>query len=77
MKFEESHRWGLNYMFKHMTAWDSMWGLFWEYALEESDNDVVKAMALLDEICTKREAVSINSALRKAGFSHRVVSING
>lgn len=76
MTFIEHHRWMLNYMFRNMTAWGIDWLMTWEYALVESGNDVNAAMQFLDEFVTKREARSINSALRKAGFNHTVVARN-
>jgi hypothetical protein len=71
-KFKESQRRGLDYMFRHMTAWGHMWDIFWEVAQEQSNStDVHEQMLELERSSSKREMVSINSALRKSGFSQR------
>ncbi len=74
-QISEKHRVGLTYMFSHMTAWSMMWDITWEFALEECNNDVGRAFLFLSEFISKREAISINCALRSAGYTQRVTSL--
>lgn len=74
MIFLEKHRSGLNYMFRHMTAHDMSWDILWEVLLEQNDNDVTKAMEFMNGAVEPFEAISINAALRRTGFTHVIRS---
>ena len=74
MLFHAEDRWALTYMFKHMSAWGYDWDILWEVALEQNFDEVYDAMKSLDGGVTPREAVSITSALRKAGYNHTIRS---
>lgn len=68
-RFVEGNRFALNRMFKNMTAWHNLWDVSWEVAQEMSNsNDINDQMRELERSSTKREIISINSALRKEGF---------
>lgn len=68
--FNENNRRGLDYMFKHMTAWHDIWDIHWEVAQEQSNSDDInEQMRELERSSSRREITSINSALRKAGFN--------
>jgi hypothetical protein len=70
--FVESQRRALDRMFRYMDAWGMMWDINWEVAQEQSNSfDVHEQMLELERSSSKREMVSINSALRKNGFSQR------
>lgn len=71
-KFVEGQRWALNRMFRYMTAYGLPWDVMWEVAREMSESDnITEQMLELERSTTRREQRSINSALRKEGFSVR------
>lgn len=74
MLFHAEDRSNLTWMFKNMTAWGYDWDILWEVALEQNWDEVCDAMKSLDGGVTPREAVSLNSALRKAGYNHKIRS---
>lgn len=74
MTFTENHRLALNYMFKNMTAHSMSWDILWEVMLDLNENDVAKAMVAMDGAVEPFEAISINAALRRNGFTHVIRS---
>ena len=68
-KITEGARFALNRMFRDMTAWGLPWYVHWEVAQEQCDSDDINdQLQFLEGFSTKREIISINSALRKWGF---------
>jgi hypothetical protein len=74
MQFKESHRSALTRIFKGMTAHSMSWDILWEVCLELQGDSVANAMDFMDGSVEPFEAISITSALRKAGFNHTIRS---